>query len=166
MPTDYTPVIISSVEHLTRFSDIQRTSPWWRILLGINKLPADFPRVYLGGNAIQVNFFAKGELRLFERQLDFQARAPGFDNGQRYAHVDQTFQNAFPYARITRGGRYELAEPFIKRFNINWVSLRVNAPNTPSDLLLSLTGSGTQMARINQMNDVLYRELQAKVLGR
>lgn len=165
MPKDYAPILISSPAHLAAFSDSKRNSPWWKLLLGINQIPAGFPRVYVGGNAVPVNFFAKGQLRLFEHQLDFRARPPGFDNGQRYAHVNSDFSFEFPYSAITRVERYEASEPFIKHFNLNWVRLCVDAPAIPGDLLLSLTGSGTQMARINQTNDALYEELQAKVPG-
>lgn len=133
------------------------------MLLGLQKLPAGFPRVYMGNRPVQVVFFAKGQLTLFERQVDFRSAPPGFDNGQRYAHIQTSFSLDLPYSAITRVERYQAPDPFIKYFNFNWVRILVDDPAVPGDLLLSLTGSGTQMQHLNQQNDALFADLQAKV---
>lgn len=65
----------------------------------------------------------------------------------------------------TRVERYEAAEPASKYFNLNWVRIHVSGPDAPGDLLLSSTGSGTQMNRIAQTNELLYQQLQAKTLA-
>ena len=159
----YSPLIISSPAHLAQFNDIKRQNPWWKMLLGLQKLPAGFPRVYVGSKPVQVVFFAKGQLTLFERQADFRSAAPGFDNGQRYEHIQTAFSFDIPYSAITRVERYQTPDPFIKYFGFNWVRILVDDPAAPNDLLLSLTGSGTQMQQLNRLNDELFAELQAKV---
>lgn len=163
MATDYSPLLVSSPAHLARFAELKRQNPWWRLLLGLTKLPEDFPQVYVGGNAVAVNFFAKGCLRLGEQRVIFESLAPGFDNGQRYAHITPDFYFDFSYSSLTRVERYEPPVAYIKYFNLNWVSLQVSAPHTPGTLLLSATGSGTAMALIKQTNEALYNELRAKL---
>ncbi len=131
------------------------------MLLGLTKIPEDFPRVYVGSRAVPVNFLAKGSLELGE-QLSFESLDPGSDNGQRYRRIAPDLHVVLPYARITRVARYEAAEPTIKYFNLKWVRIHVSDPDTPSDLLLSSIGGGTQMKRIAQTNELLYQQLQAK----
>jgi hypothetical protein len=159
----YSPLLISSPAHLAQFNDIKRQNPWWKMLLGFQKLPAGFPRVYLGNKPVQVVFFAKGQLTLSAQQLTFQSAAPGFDNGQRYEHIQTAFNFDFPLAAITHVERYQAPEPFIKYFSFNWVRLTLNDPSVPHDLLLSLTGSGMQMPQLNHLNNELFAELWAKV---
>lgn len=163
MATDYSPLLVSSPAHLARFAELKRQNPWWRVLLGMTRLPAGFPQVYVGANAVAVNFFAKGRLRLGEHRVTFESLAPGFDNGQRYAHITPDFHFDFPCSSLTRVARYEPPVAYIKYFNLNWVSLQVSAPHTPSILLLSATGSGTATAHIKQTNEALYNELRAKL---
>jgi hypothetical protein len=163
MPQTYTPCIISSPAHLAQFADIKRQNPWWKMLLGLQKLPAGFPRVYVGNKPVQVVFFAKGELTLVEQQATFRAAAPGFDNGQRYEHINTAFGFDLPYSAITQVERYQAPDPFIKYFNFNWVRIIVDDPAAPNDLLLSLTGSGTQMQQLHRQNDALFADLQARV---
>lgn len=57
------------------------------MLLGLTKIPEDFPRVYVGSRAVPVNFLAKGSLELGEQQLSFESLDPDFNNGQRYCHI-------------------------------------------------------------------------------
>lgn len=81
----------------------------------------------------------------------------------RYEHVRTGFSFDLPYPALVRVERYELPKPFIKYFNMNWVRIITDAPGVPPDLLLSLTGSGTEMRTIRQTNDLLFRELQLKL---
>jgi hypothetical protein len=164
MHQDYSPLLVSSPAHLARFAEIKRQNPWWRLLLGMNKIPAGFPRAYVGGNAVPVNFFAKNSFHLVEQQLTFASRDPGFDNGQRYAHITPDFHFELPYASLMQVERYEPPAAYIKYFNLNWIRIQLSAPNVPDDLLLSCTGSGTEMSLIHQTNELLYNELQAKLL--
>ncbi|RZL15501.1 MAG: hypothetical protein EOO62_03830 [Hymenobacter sp.] len=163
MNQDYSPLLVSCPAHLARFGEIKQQNPWWRMLLGLHKIPEGFPRAYVGGNAVPVNFFAKGSLHLGEQQFTFASRDPGFDNGQRYAHITPDFHFDLPYASLTRVERYEPPAAYIKYFNLNWVRIQLSAPNAPDDLLLSCTGSGTEMSLIHQGNELLYNELQAKL---
>ena len=108
-----------------------------------------------GGQAVPVNFFAKGRLNLEERQLTFESRDPRVDNEQ-CAHLTPDFRQELPYAHLTQVEHYEAAEPPSKYFNLSWVRLHMSRPDAPNDLLLFSSGSGTQVARITQTNELLY----------
>lgn len=163
MQKTYRPFIISSPNHLNQFDEIQRGNPWWKLLLGISKVPADFPRTYVGSKAVAVNFFAKGELTLFERQMDFRSVAPGANNGMKYDYINTSFSFDIFYESIIKIERFEASNPTIKYFNINWVRIIIDSPGSPKDLLLSLTGGGAEMSSINTNNDSLFYELQSKI---
>jgi hypothetical protein len=117
-----------------------------------------------GKQARASRIFAKGELTLFEQQADFRSAAPGFDNGLRYEYIQTAFSFDIPYSSITRVERYQAPAPLIKYFSFNWVRIIVDDPAAPNELLLSLTGSGTQMQHLNQLNDALFADLQAKAV--
>lgn len=159
----YAPFIVSSPDHLVAFAEILSQRAWWKALFGTIEVPAGFPRLYVGRKAVPVVFFAKGQLTVFDRQMDFRSVAPGANNGARYEHVRTGFSFDLLYPAIVRIERFELPKPFIKYFNMNWVRIITEAPGVPPDLLLSLTGSGTEMRAIRQANDQLFRELQLKL---
>jgi len=94
--------------------------------------------------------------------MDFRSVAPGANNGMNYDNINTSFSFDIFYESITRIERYKASNPTIKHFNINWIRIMIDSPDSPKDLLLSLTGSGTEMSNINTTNDVLFNELQSK----
>lgn len=95
--------------------------------------------------------------------MDFRSVAPGANNGMKYDYINTSFSFDISYESIIRIERFEASNPTIKYFNINWVRIIIDSQNSPKDLLLSLTGSGTEMSNINTTNDVLFHELQSKI---
>jgi len=157
------PVIwISSVEHLVAFSALAKMNPWWKLLLGINKVPGDFPYVKIGSRKYPLVCFSEGSLDLYERELKYKANWHPSTIKNEYFNLKRELSFEFEYNSI-KVSRFKHPKPFMKAFNIDWVKLTLPGNYGSDHILLSVGGSGIKLSQITKPNDEIFEFLKNKI---
>jgi len=158
----YKPIWISAIAHLEKFSSIMEKNPWWKVLLSMHKVPADFPQVQLGSKGHPIVFFAKGELKVYERQIDFRSDTVDSTGKLQYKNVRTDVNFEIDYASFRKVERYLHPKPFMKAFNISWISITYSNNGSTNDILLSKGGTGLDMGSIKTANDSLFEQIRMR----
>ncbi len=150
---------ISSIEHLNEYREITESNGWLKTFLGRNKIPPGFPQVGAGAKYIPVEFFVKGTLQLYERQVEFHPYRFEPDNGKKYRNLNIDFRFELPYDSI-KISVYTNPKPFKGSLNIQWLKLTGTNDAFP-DMLLS--NGGKNISQIKKENEKLLGLLTAKI---
>lgn len=155
------PIVwISSVEHLDAFSDISKKNPWWKILLGINKIPDNFPQVKIGSRKYPIVFYSEGSLNLFERELEFIANPNASVIRGNFFNLMSDLRFEFDFGSV-KVDRFKHSKPFMKAFNISWIQLSIKN-DLQNQILLSVGGSGLNINQITKTNEEIFQFLKRK----
>lgn len=152
---------ISSVEHLDAFTSVNKSNPWWRLLLGVNKIPYDFPQVRIGSKKFPLVYFSEGLLSVYERQLEFKARKSANAGRASFINLNEELAFAIDYS-LLKPGRYLYPKPFLKAFNIPWIKISGASVDGTDDLLISVSGLGLNLKQITEVNEALFGVLSDK----
>ena len=132
------------------------------MLLNINKIPDDFPQILIGNKALPLIYFWKGELDLFEREMDF--RPETLLKSDRFAphnlRTDLSF--SIQFKAIQHVQRYSVSNPFLPLLGIDWIRLQLNetAKLPFTDLLISVGGKSNELKYIQADNNAFYETLK------
>ena len=159
MEQTFDNIWISSIAHQEEFSSIAKSNGWFKTLLGLNKIPADFPQVTSGSKYHPIVYFAKGSLQLFERQIEFHPYRFEPDNSRKYRNLNIDFRFEVQYGSI-RISEYSNPKPFMNKFNIRWLKLSAINNEFP-EILISCGGTG--MGQIKRDNAELLELLTDKI---
>ncbi len=155
-------VWISSIDHLNSFSALAKENPWWKLVLGLNKVPADFPQVKIGRKKYPLVMFSAGTLTLFERQMEFRANNTNSVNQLNFINLKDDLRFDIPYSSLTIT-KYTHPKPFLKAFNIPWINLALSDNGTASHFLLSFGGNNLSKKQVERANDELFELLKIKI---
>ncbi len=155
-------VWISSIDHLNSFSALSKENPWWKLILGLNKVPADFPQVKVGWKKYPLVMFSAGALTFFERQLEFRANNANSTNRLHFINLKDDLRFDIPYSSLTVT-RYTHPKPFLKAFNISWIKLTVSDNSSVSHFLVSFGGKNLSKNQVELANDELFEVLKKKI---
>jgi len=142
---------------MNTFSEISSNNPIWKVLLFLNKVPADFPQVKSNSRILPIVYFSQGVLQIFERQIDFKSHVSTDDN--RYKNLKNYFSFEIQNQDF-KVDRYQHPRPFMKSFNISWIKLSILNKNPSDHLLISFGGQGRGMAEIKNKNDEIFEILK------
>lgn len=162
MQTSYKPLWISSIAHVQEFYTITNRNPWWKTLLSIQDVPNDFPQVKLGSKGIPLVYFSRGELIMYERQIDFKSDSVNQVDKMKYKNLRTDLNFEIEYTAITKIERYLYPKPSMKFFNLPWISLSLSNNGIFDNILLSMGGTGLEMGVITKINDSLFEEIKMK----
>jgi hypothetical protein len=143
---------------MEEFSGI--TNPWWKIILNIHKIPAEFPQVKFGVYGLPLVYFSRGELALYERQIDFRSDSIDRIDKLKYKNLRVDFNFEIEYSSIKKIESYLNPKPFMKSFNLSWLRLSLSNNNPFNDLLFSI--GGTDIEYIKKTNDTLFTEIKLR----
>jgi hypothetical protein len=161
MQNHYPKVWLSSIPHLDTFSEISRKNPWWKLLLGLNRMPEEFPLVKFGLGKLPLVFFSEGSLTLFERELEFRGYNEASLNGNPYQNLKPNVRFSVDYDSI-QVGKFSHPKPFSKAFNLTWIKVSISVNDQTEHRLLSVGGSGVHMREIARANEEILDFLQSR----
>jgi hypothetical protein len=159
----YNPIWVSSISHIEEFVKISKKNPLWKSMLFLNKVPSDFPQLHIGARKYPIVYFSTGELKIFERQIDFKAGIPAQIANSHYKNIDTKLKFEILFEDILTIERYSTPTVFLKYFNIKWVKI-ILKNNSADDLLISSGGTGLQVKNVMSKNDELYEIIKKRVL--
>jgi hypothetical protein len=160
MQKTFPTVWISSIDHLNSFSLITQKNSWWKLILAINKVPKDFPQVKMGIRSLPIVFFSQGQLRIFERQIDFKTTISNLPD-KRYSNLKNDFSFEIEYSSI-KVERYLHPKPFMKAFNIQWIKLSILNNISFDHILLSFGDEGIRMKQIEEINQQIFEAVKIR----
>jgi hypothetical protein len=144
---------------MEQFSQIVGKNSFWKIFLGLNKIPYDFPQVKFGFKKLPLVFFSQGYLTLFERQLEY--RANEINSLNKYDNLKENLFFEIDY-NLLKAERFLHPRPFMEAVNIPWIKLSIT-DNSPFDhILLSFGGDGITMKQVEETNNKIFEILAFK----
>ncbi len=160
MQTIFLSVWISSINHMDSFSIINQKNPGWKYILGLNKIPDDFPQVKSGYRKYPVVLFSKGSLEIFERQIDFKSNIIDSSDNLKYSNLKNlNFEIDYSSIKIEW---YLHRKPFLKAFNISWIKLSISNSNLFDHILISADGTGIGMNQLRKINEEIFEAIKMR----
>jgi hypothetical protein len=155
MDSDFDSVWVSSREHLERFQDIRKATPWYRALLGGSyRIPPDFPSMQIGSQSYPLVYFSSGHLKLATNNIKYEPRPSGAGLGQTRHNVNSSIEFSIDIAQHPTFERFR-AGGSSSYFSINWIKLSL-----PKRSLLICAGApGPGMSGTNERTEALYSAL-------
>jgi len=165
----FSPVWVSSREHLERFTKIWTEASVLRRVAGLYHIPEGFPYMHATwgilpfGKAPMV-MFANGILTVESSRLRFEPRPrPRWLRlgGMLERNLDLAFRFDLDHHHIGSIQGFAVPKPFSPYFTLPWVQINtVDATRGTDELLLTLGGSGFRMGALRRRNAEFADALQ------
>ena len=152
-------VWISSTIHQKELSEVYENNSSIRKMLGIYKLPTNFPSMKIMWQNLPVVYQSKSLLDILEDRLVFYP----IDNIQTnsYQNIDFNFRKIVLFKNITRIKTYTNQKPFMKSFNVEWIDLSYVIDSKEDSLLLCVGGKFMKTIREETKN--LFHFIEGEV---
>jgi hypothetical protein len=164
----FSPVWVSSTQHLEIHTSIWKKSTKMQQALGAYDIPADFPQVRLWWGAVPffrgpLVFFSSGTLEL-DGDLSFVAQPRPrllriLGNVERGLLLPWSFTVSRSTVEYVRA--YRTPEPYLPIFTLPWVQIRFStSARGTEELLLAIGGTVPTMGRLRRQNAILRSALE------
>ncbi len=153
---NYSPIWITSREHLKRFSEVIANASWFRKhILHSFKVPLRFPHIQSAFGNTPLLFECYGELTISKESIKFDSINDSFVYGSRYHKVVGIYGFEFDIKRneILSLSRYDYPVNAMQLKTINWIVISLN---DGAEIILYNSGAGYNDRR----TDTLYTLLQ------
>jgi hypothetical protein len=159
MEVTLSPIWVSSVEHLEKFTKITR--PRWKFLFRLKKIPVGFPKIQSSLGAFPTVFFSQGTLSLFPGVLEYRSDFhPVMTNATiSNLQTDLMFEVDYTSLKISR---FNDPSPFLSAFNLPWIRLIFSIKDQQYDLLVSVGGEGMTKVKATVQNQQLFEMFKSR----
>ena len=153
-------VWISSKTHHNQFNEIYKNNSWFRRILGMYKIPINFPYMNISWSKIPIVYNSKCSIKISEKYLELKANNNfGFINNPK--NINTKFNKTIKFVDISNIDRYKNPNPLTKAFNINWISLRFNNGDMEEEFLLC--AGGKIMTTISKETNIVYNYIENRL---
>lgn len=158
--TIFSPVWISSTEHLEAFKNLIKNTPRWRKSFDLYKMPESFPYAVswwldfnIGIFQSPLGFFASGDLSVESNEVAFVSK-PYKTFGWQYRNFRSDFSFQFSGQEIKSIERLESN-------NLVWAKVITSRENLDENLLMTIGGPGAYDQSMKKKADELIQTLMS-----